>query len=113
VEARFTDVTLDGVQARATVAPAHARALCAGHFPEEPLLPGAYLVELMAEVGARLLGVDGPPSTIRRCVFHARVRPSAVIGVAACRSGPGVVEAWITVDGTRAARATLAFEQLA
>jgi len=110
VDARFPDVTLDGAEARATVAPAHARALCDGHFPDDPLLPGAYLVELMAAVGARLLGVDGPPSVIRRCVFHARVRPAAAIDVAARRADAGLVEAWVTADGARAAQATLVFE---
>lgn len=109
-DARFANVTLDGEQAHATVAPAHALALCAGHFPDDPLLPGAYLLELMADVAAQLLGVDGPPRTIRRCVFHSRTRPSATIAVGARRAGAGVVEAEVLVDGARAAQATLSFE---
>lgn len=110
MDARFSNVTVDDAEARATVAPAHARALCDGHFPGDPLLPGACLAELMAALAARLLGVAGPPTAIRRCVFHARVRPSAAIGVAARRAAAGLVEAWVIVDGTRAAQATLVFE---
>ena len=109
-DARFADVTLAGERAHATVVPAHARALCAGHFPDDPLLPGASLLDLMADVAARLLGVDDPPRAVRRCVFHARVYPSATIVVGARRVGDGVVEAEVIVDGARAAQATLAFE---
>jgi 3-hydroxymyristoyl/3-hydroxydecanoyl-(acyl carrier protein) dehydratase len=109
VDAPFTAVAIDVGEARATVAPAHALRLCAGHFPNDPLLPGAYLAELMAELAALLLGGGVPPPEIRRCVFHARVRPTAEIVIAARRSSPSVVEAEVTVGGTRAAQATLRF----
>ncbi len=46
----FAEVTVrDGV-ARSVVRPAHAAALCAGHFPGDPLLPGSALLGLMAEL---------------------------------------------------------------
>jgi 3-hydroxymyristoyl/3-hydroxydecanoyl-(acyl carrier protein) dehydratase len=112
VDAPFTTVTLDAGTARATVSPAHALRLCAGHFPDDPLLPGAYLVELMADLAARLLRVDVPPSEIRRCVFHARVRPTGAIALTARRAGAATVDVEVSVDGTHAARARLSFQAM-
>lgn len=109
MDAPFIEITIEPAAAHATVDPVHARRLCAGHFPDAPLLPGAYLVELMADLGARLLDVTTPPTIVRRCVFQTRVDPSAAITIVARRAGAETVEAEVIVDGTRAAQATLGF----
>jgi 3-hydroxymyristoyl/3-hydroxydecanoyl-(acyl carrier protein) dehydratase len=103
----FAEVTLaDGV-VRARVRAAFARALCAGHFPGDPLLPGAYLAALMTEAAARLH--DGAAlRELVRCAFHKRVRPDDEIVVEARAAGE-VVLAEVQVSGVCAARATLRF----
>lgn len=96
----------DGV-ARARVQPAYARALCAGHFPGDPLLPGAYLAALMAEVATHLR--DGASlRELVRCAFHKRVRPDDEIVVTA-RGAGATIHAEVQVAGACAARATLRF----
>jgi 3-hydroxymyristoyl/3-hydroxydecanoyl-(acyl carrier protein) dehydratase len=113
--ARFAELAHDGETARAVVDPAHARALCAGHFPDDPLLPGAYLVELMAEVGGLLFGeqaVAPPPVELVRCTFAARITPDDRIAIVARRTAggeDGFLEAEVHVRGVRAAHAVLRF----
>jgi len=103
----FAEIELaDGV-ARGRVQPAYARALCAGHFPGDPLLPGAYLAALMADLASRLR--DGAPlRELVRCAFHRRVRPDDDIVVTARLAG-ATVYAEVQVAGACAARATLRF----
>jgi 3-hydroxymyristoyl/3-hydroxydecanoyl-(acyl carrier protein) dehydratase len=103
----FAEIAVaDGV-VRARVSPPHARALCAGHFPGDPLLPGAYLAALMTEAAARLH--DGAAvRELVRCAFHRRVRPDDEIVVTARVAGATTL-AEVRVDGACAARATLRF----
>jgi 3-hydroxymyristoyl/3-hydroxydecanoyl-(acyl carrier protein) dehydratase len=107
----FRDLRVGGGEARARVDPAYARALCDGHFPDDPLLPGAYLAELMADLGGRL--VRGALAEVVSCTFRARVRPDGDIAVAARlrgRDGDAVrVDAEVLVGGRGAARAVLRF----
>ena len=104
----FADVELGRDAARAVVRPEHAHALCAGHFPGEPLVPGAYLVGLMAALGEALFpGAEAV--AVERCVFRQRVRPSEPIVVLARRRGVDAVEAEILSGGMTAARAALRF----
>ena len=95
-------------RARGRVRQAHATALCAGHFPGDPFLPGAYLAGLMAEVAARLLG-GRPLGRIARCAFRRRVAPDGDIVVVARRAARGRVEAEVHAGGACAARATFVF----
>lgn len=110
----FLQVTVaDGV-ATGIVDPAHATALCAGHFPGQPLVPGAALAGLMAELGARLLSRQGPrvrPIALSRCTFAVSVTPAEPITVLARvdRAGDASVEAEVRVAGTRAAAAAIRF----
>ncbi|HJW68238.1 MAG TPA: hypothetical protein VJ829_02650 [Candidatus Binatia bacterium] len=48
--ASFVDLARSANGLTGHVRPARALALCAGHFPDVPLLPGAALVGLMAEL---------------------------------------------------------------
>jgi 3-hydroxymyristoyl/3-hydroxydecanoyl-(acyl carrier protein) dehydratase len=109
----FAEVTIAGGDARARVSPAHAAALCAGHFPDDPLVPGAYLLELMADLAEHLVPAarerQGRPPVVVRCAFAARVRPTHAIALHARRDAADVVEVDVMADGTRAASATLAF----
>jgi 3-hydroxymyristoyl/3-hydroxydecanoyl-(acyl carrier protein) dehydratase len=110
----FAEVTLARDAARAVVSRGHAHALCAGHFPGDPLIPGAYLAELMADLAARLVAARSGAAglgTIVRCVFLARVAPDDDVVVTA-RLAPGergAVEAEVRAGDAAAARATLRF----
>jgi 3-hydroxymyristoyl/3-hydroxydecanoyl-(acyl carrier protein) dehydratase len=108
----FTEVTIAGGTARATVVPAHAVALCDGHFPGDPLVHGSSLAALMAELGSRLLAerTDDVPvlEEVVRCVFRAPVRPDVPIVVVA-RGDGACVDAEVQVGGVSAATATLRF----
>jgi 3-hydroxymyristoyl/3-hydroxydecanoyl-(acyl carrier protein) dehydratase len=101
----FARVEIEGDTGRGVVRREHAVALAAGHFPGDPFLPGAYLVELMAALAERI----GAPARVRaivRCAFARRVRPDTEIVVMARAAGT-LVEAHLETGGERAARATL------
>jgi 3-hydroxymyristoyl/3-hydroxydecanoyl-(acyl carrier protein) dehydratase len=106
--ATFDEVTVDVNRAHGRVHPAHATALCAGHFPGDPVVPGAYLLGLMAELAARLMH-DARLHRIVRSAFRRPVAPTGEIHVRAERAPRGRVEAEVYVHGTCAARATLVF----
>jgi 3-hydroxymyristoyl/3-hydroxydecanoyl-(acyl carrier protein) dehydratase len=91
------------------VRPERARALCAGHFPDEPLWPGAVLVALMAELGAELAGRRARLSGVERAVFRRRVAPDEPITVTARLAGARV-HAAVTCGRARAAAATLRYD---
>ncbi len=113
----FAELTLTGLVLRAVVDRAHARRLCDGHFPGDPLLPGAYLAELMADLAARLAHVPPHPTPLPaevvRCVFLAPVRPEDRIEVRAWLEDEpatgGVVDAEVWAAGACGARARFRF----
>jgi len=101
----FARVSIEGDTGRSVVSREHAEALSAGHFPGDPLVPGAYLVELMAALAERVAA----PARVRavvRCAFARRVRPDSEIVVTAHAAGL-LVEAQLEAGGEPAARATL------
>ena len=101
----FVRVAVEGETGRGVVRREHALALAAGHFPGDPFLPGAYLVELMAALAERVAA----PARVRaivRCTFARRVRPDTEIVVTARASGIRV-EARLEAGGEPAAHATL------
>ena len=104
----FQTLVIDGGGAQARVRRAHARALCAGHFPGDPFVPGAYLAGLMAELAGRLLR-GRPLARVARCAFRRRVTPDGPILVVARRAPRGRVEAQVHAAGACAARATFVF----
>lgn len=104
----FETLVVEAGGARARVRRAHALGLCAGHFPGDPFLPGAYVAGLMAELGRRLLG-GRPLTRVVRCAFRRRVTPDGDIVVVARRAPRGRIEAEVHAGGACAARATLVF----
>jgi 3-hydroxymyristoyl/3-hydroxydecanoyl-(acyl carrier protein) dehydratase len=105
----LADIVIDAATARARVRRERAVELCRGHFPGEPIVPGAMLVGIMAELASVLVGEpDGAPTTIVRARFVRRVEPDDAITVTATRTGARVDVELLTA-GVRAARATFDF----
>jgi 3-hydroxymyristoyl/3-hydroxydecanoyl-(acyl carrier protein) dehydratase len=105
----FEAMTIADGDAYAVVRRAHAERLCAGHFPGDPLVPGAFLAGLMADVALWLVGQSAEgvlPLEIVRSVFLAPVRPDAELTVSAHARGPHGVDAEVHSAGRCAARAT-------
>ena len=107
----LADVHVGAGRARARVRPERAAALCAGHFPGDPIVPGASLVALMAELAATL--VDGAElTTVESCTFRRRVHPDARIAVAAERIDATHVETRIEAGDVLAAAARLRYRPI-
>ena len=110
----FAERTGNAITASARVRPGVARALCAGHFPGDPLLPGAALVALMAELGATLGNPRARLVAVERSVFRRRVAPAGNLIVGARRpraAGGGFgVRATVSSEDELAAWALLRFE---
>ena len=108
----YDELVIDGESARGRVRPAHAAALCVGHFPGDQFIPGAYLAGLMADLAHRLMRNGRTSARLRRvarCSFRARVTPDAEIVVLARLAPRRHVEAEVRAHGACAARATLVF----
>jgi 3-hydroxymyristoyl/3-hydroxydecanoyl-(acyl carrier protein) dehydratase len=105
----FVELAVSRGTALATVRSAHARRLCEGHFPGDPIVPGAFLAALMTDVAAALFPPGARLVEIERVVFLARVTPDAPIAVAARRAHATGATAEVRTRGRCAARATLRF----
>ncbi len=101
----FARLAIEGDTGRGVVRLEHALELAAGHFPGDPLVPGAYLLELMAALAER---VAAPARVLEvvRCRFARRVRPDSEIVVTA-RAAGRLVEAQLEAGGETVAHATL------
>lgn len=103
-------------------------AFFAGHFPDQPVMPGVLILENMAQTASFLLAKsNGTPvgrnvpktvfGMVNRARFLAPVVPAAdlVTEVHAVKllSRSGVVEAVSSVNGTEVARAKLQFGAMA
>jgi 3-hydroxymyristoyl/3-hydroxydecanoyl-(acyl carrier protein) dehydratase len=104
----FRDATVDAGSARAVVAPEHAVALCAGHFPGDPVVPGASLAALAAEVAAELVA-PAALAEVERCLFLRPVKPADEIVVSARALSGTRVDAEIRAGGVPAVRARFRF----
>jgi 3-hydroxymyristoyl/3-hydroxydecanoyl-(acyl carrier protein) dehydratase len=82
--------------------------LCAGHFPGDPIVPGAYVAGLMADAAAAMLAERGearPLRAVERCTFAAPLRPADDVVLVAGSPEPvdgGVVVAVEATSGGRA-----------
>ena len=108
IDEAFADVVVQGDVARAVVRREHAERLCEGHFPGDPIVPGAYLAGLMAALGETLL-CGATLAEVTHCAFVRRVRPSSAIVIVARRVAADGVTAEIACDGETSARAMLRF----
>lgn len=92
----------------------------AGHFPQEPVMPGVLIIEALAQVGAVMLlsqpefkGKTAYFGGINSCKFKRKVVPGDVLYLEVemiKQKGPiGIGKATATVDGKVAAVAELTF----
>ena len=108
----FHPVAFTGAVARARVRRTHAEQLCAGHFPGDPIVPGASLTGLMADVAACVVATRGESAQLLevvRCVFLSPVRPDDEITVSARARDGTRIDAEVHSGVRCAARATLRF----
>jgi 3-hydroxymyristoyl/3-hydroxydecanoyl-(acyl carrier protein) dehydratase len=99
--------------ARSMVPRSRLEALCAGHFPDDPVVPGAYVAGLLAEVAALAAGPGARLVEIERCTFLAPLRPGDDVLLVATRATPpstgAVVDAEVRAAGECMARGRVRF----
>jgi 3-hydroxyacyl-[acyl-carrier-protein] dehydratase len=109
-----------GVRAKAIKCVSYNEPFFAGHFPQEPVMPGVLIVEALAQTGAVAIlsmpenkGKTAYFGGINSCKFRKKVVPGDVLELEVeiiRQKGPvGVGKAKATVDGKTAVQAELTF----
>lgn len=115
------EVGVDGV-CRATYRIREDEFFCRGHFPDDPIVPGVILCEIMAQCCALLvkddlIGKQTLYSGMNNVKFKHIVRPGDLCEVRArliTRRGPLVCcQAELTVDGNLCSKGDLSFALIA
>jgi 3-hydroxymyristoyl/3-hydroxydecanoyl-(acyl carrier protein) dehydratase len=111
----FADAVVEPRRVRARLPRAFLETLCAGHFPGDPIVPGAYVAGVMAEAGALIPAVREARLVIahvERCTFLAPLRPAddVVVDAAIAAGSPaGTVDAEILAGPACVARGRLRY----
>jgi 3-hydroxymyristoyl/3-hydroxydecanoyl-(acyl carrier protein) dehydratase len=99
----FADTAVGRDGARARLSRAALERLCAGHFPGDPIVPGAYVAGVMADLGG-MVATGRVLSQVERCAFLAPVRPAdglVVVASAPERDAEDLVVGVEVLDGER------------
>jgi len=84
--------------------------LCAGHFPGEPIVPGAHVLGLMTDLAAGLAGVPpdalAPPFVVERSTFARVITPNEPLRVVVRATGGGRFRGRAGPRGARTASVT-------
>jgi 3-hydroxymyristoyl/3-hydroxydecanoyl-(acyl carrier protein) dehydratase len=97
--APFVGAVVEARRVHARLPRAYLTTLCEGHFPHDPIVPGAYVAGLMAELAALLPAIRDAKRTlaaVERCTFLAPLRPADDVVVAA--TTPAGSTEGITID---------------
>jgi 3-hydroxymyristoyl/3-hydroxydecanoyl-(acyl carrier protein) dehydratase len=79
----------------------------AGHFPGDPVVPGALLLARVARAAAKL--ADAPLAGVPAVKFHAPLRPGERFEVELARSAGALVEFRVLRGDTKIASGSLRF----
>ena len=108
----FSDLAIGAGAATAVVDPAVLARLCAGHFPGEPMLPGAHLLGLLSDLA--LLAAGGADSArlvrLERCTFTGAVTPARPLSLTVRVDPAGFYRGEATIDGRRVGAARVRLE---
>ena len=103
-----------GVKAVAKKCVSYNEPYFAGHFPEEPVMPGVLIIEALAQTGAvAILSQPGYFAAINSAKFKGKVTPGDVLTletkIVKVKGPIGVGEAKAYVDGKLVTSAELTF----
>ena len=72
-----------------------------GHFPGNPIIPGAVLLSATLEAISHALGMDLCPCSLKAAKFHAPVHPGDAVLIEYTASAAGSSRFECTVNGTK------------
>jgi 3-hydroxyacyl-[acyl-carrier-protein] dehydratase len=72
-----------------------------GHFPGNPIIPGAVLLSVMVDAIEHALGLSLSPCTLKAAKFYSPVRPGESVVVEFTGSAPGNIRFECAVNGKK------------